>query len=134
MADTVATGSGSAAAAAAKPQRKTHAIIQAYLIAYNALSAAGWWYITYFAIMGVKDYVQLYPTMGQIVLWVQTAAVLEIFHSLFGFVRSPVLTTIMQVSSRLTLVWLVAEQFPYVQVVGHWAYTSMVIAWGITES
>ena len=36
---------------------------------------------------------------------VQTAACLEVVHSLIGLVNSPAFTAAMQVSSRLLLVW-----------------------------
>lgn len=45
---------------------------------------------------------------------VQTFAVLEVVHVLLGWVRSPLQTTVMQVSSRLFLVWGIADQFPEV--------------------
>jgi very-long-chain (3R)-3-hydroxyacyl-CoA dehydratase len=57
-----------------------------------------------------STFVEVYPQTKI----VQTAAALEIVHSLFGFVRSPLLTTIMQVASRLQLVWGIAERFPSV--------------------
>jgi very-long-chain (3R)-3-hydroxyacyl-CoA dehydratase len=37
--------------------------------------------------------------------------VLEVLHALFGWVRSPLPTTVMQVASRLFLVWGVADRF-----------------------
>ena len=45
---------------------------------------------------------------------IQTFAVLEVVHVLLGWVRSPLQTTVMQVSSRLFLVWGITEQFPQV--------------------
>ena len=42
---------------------------------------------------------------------VQSFAILEIIHSLLGWVRSPVPTTAMQVASRLILVWGIAERY-----------------------
>lgn len=46
---------------------------------------------------------------------VQSFAVLEVVHVLLGWVRSPLQTTVMQVSSRLFLVWGIAEQFASVR-------------------
>lgn len=46
---------------------------------------------------------------------VQSFAVLEVIHSLLGWVRSPIVTTTMQVASRLILVWGIAEQYESVR-------------------
>jgi very-long-chain (3R)-3-hydroxyacyl-CoA dehydratase len=56
----------------------------------------------------------LFYRVGAQTALVQTFAVLEVFHVLFGWVRSPLQTTVMQVSSRLFLVWGISEQFPVV--------------------
>lgn len=62
---------------------------------------------------------------------VQSLAALEIFHVLFGLVRSPLPTTIIQVSSRLILVWGIIERFPHTH--SSPLYTTMVLAWALTE-
>jgi very-long-chain (3R)-3-hydroxyacyl-CoA dehydratase len=56
----------------------------------------------------------LFYRVGPQTALVQTFAVLEVLHVLFGWVRSPIQTTMMQVSSRLFLVWGITEQFPAV--------------------
>lgn len=43
---------------------------------------------------------------------VQTAAVMEILHSMIGFVKSPWFTTFMQVFSRVWTLWAVMEVAP----------------------
>lgn len=48
-----------------------------------------------------------------------------------GFVRAPVSTTAMQVASRLLLVWAVVNSFPGLATSA--AYSSMLVAWGVTE-
>ncbi|KAG0701337.1 PTPLA-domain-containing protein [Suillus ampliporus] len=58
-------------------------------------------------------------------------AALEILHVLLGFVRSPLPTTVIQVSSRLILVWGIVERFPYTH--SSPLYTTMVLAWALTE-
>lgn len=55
-----------------------------------------------------------FSIVGEDVKWIQTAAVLEILHSLLGWVRSPLTTTLMQVFSRVVLVWGIADQHPSV--------------------
>jgi very-long-chain (3R)-3-hydroxyacyl-CoA dehydratase len=52
-----------------------------------------------------------FSAVGQQTAFVQSAAVLEVLHALFGWVRSPLPTTVMQVASRLFLVWGVADRF-----------------------
>jgi very-long-chain (3R)-3-hydroxyacyl-CoA dehydratase len=48
-----------------------------------------------------------------------------------GIVRAPIGTTLMQVSSRLLLVWGIVNNFPFVaQSAG---YSSMLFAWSVTE-
>ena len=55
-----------------------------------------------------------YARVGVQTAFIQTAAVLEVVHVLLGLVRSSLLTTAMQVSSRLFLVWGITEQFEVV--------------------
>lgn len=49
-----------------------------------------------------------------------------------GVVRAPLFTTAMQVASRLLLVWVVGYQFPQTTKYSP-AYSSMLLAWSITE-
>lgn len=49
-----------------------------------------------------------------------------------GVVRAPLLTTLMQVASRLLLVWGVVHPFPAVALSSPF-YTSMLVAWSVTE-
>lgn len=55
----------------------------------------------------------------------------KIVHALLGLVRSSISTTIMQVASRLLLVWAILENFTAVR--SHPAYASMLVAWSVTE-
>ncbi|KAF8972977.1 PTPLA-domain-containing protein [Flammula alnicola] len=73
----------------------------------------------------------VFSRVGATTAFVQTFAILEVVHALLGWVRSPLQTTVMQVSSRLFLVWGIAEQFPAVR--SNPLYTSMVLAWSSTE-
>jgi len=72
-----------------------------------------------------------YLRVGTQTAIIQTFAILEVVHVLLGWVRSPLQTTVMQVSSRLFLIWGVVEQFPEVR--SNPLYTSMIFAWSITE-
>ncbi|EST09660.1 Protein-tyrosine phosphatase-like, PTPLA [Kalmanozyma brasiliensis GHG001] len=69
--------------------------------------------------------------VGSVVALVQSLAILEVVHAAIGWVRSPVITTAIQVASRLFMVWGVSERFSQA-----WTspfYASMVLAWAITE-
>ncbi|KAF7376092.1 FCP1-like proteiny domain-containing protein [Mycena sanguinolenta] len=72
-----------------------------------------------------------YARVGGTVAIVQTCALLEVVHSLFGWVRSPLQTTAMQVASRLWIVWGIVQQFDVARTSP--LYTSCVLAWSITE-
>ncbi|KAI8841735.1 tyrosine phosphatase-like protein [Chytridium lagenaria] len=113
-----------------KTKKKGNPVVSGYLILYNTVSALAWWWCTFRVVQNAASVETTFAEIGEVVKWVQTMAALEILHSLLGFVKSPLLTTIIQVSSRLTLVWLVCDLFP---VASHLYYTTMVVAWGITE-
>ncbi|CCM05068.1 uncharacterized protein FIBRA_07274 [Fibroporia radiculosa] len=72
-----------------------------------------------------------YAAVGPQTAVVQTFAVLEVLHSLFGWVRSPLGTTMAQVASRLYLVWGITALFPQTRF--HPLYASMVFSWSVTE-
>jgi len=82
--------------------------MKAYLVAYNLASAAGWAYVLFLALTGLKEGktpAEAWDSFGTSLMVVQTTMAFEIFHALFGLVRSPVFVTTMQVSSRLWVVW-----------------------------
>jgi len=72
-----------------------------------------------------------YDAVGETTARVQSVAVLEILHVLFGLVRSPLPTTAVQVASRLFSVWGIAARFPSAQRSPF--YASMVLSWALTE-
>ena len=117
--------------------------MKAYLVLYNLLSACGWSYVLYLTLTHLvtpsasvsiampayippfvpQALVPLYKrattasaAVGDPTLYVQSAALLEVLHVLFGFVRSPLGTTAMQVASRLYLVWGIAPRFESVRL------------------
>jgi very-long-chain (3R)-3-hydroxyacyl-CoA dehydratase len=49
-----------------------------------------------------------------------------------GLVRAPLFTTLMQVASRLLLVWGIGYNFPETTKYSP-AYSSMLVAWSVTE-
>jgi len=58
--------------------------------------------------------VTTHDVVGDAVAVVQTAAALEILHSISGLVKSPLPTTVIQVYSRLFLVWGVTQKYEQV--------------------
>ena len=61
----------------------------------------------------------------------QTAAILEVLHSLVGLVRAPVFTTFSQVLSRENLLWAVIV--PFAQTHQMARFGSLIFAWSLTE-
>ena len=59
--------------------------------------------------------VTTYDVVGGAVAVVQTAAALEIIHSVTGLVKSPLPTVVIQVYSRLFLVWGVTQKYGQVR-------------------
>ncbi|KAK3900169.1 hypothetical protein C8A05DRAFT_36194 [Staphylotrichum tortipilum] len=104
-----------------------------YLILYNAVSAIAWatilgrvavvlgWRGAFFVPLVVDNFARI----------TQTCAVMEILHALTGVVPAPVFTTLMQVASRLFLMWAVCWPFP--ELNASVFYSSMLTAWSLTE-
>lgn len=106
-----------------------------FLPLYNLLSAVGWSYLLYLVI-------SLYPKVGQpaffyqtknVATLVQCGAIIEIINSFLGVVRSPLLTTVAQVSSRLLVVLGIFQLLPNTSGVQSVVYISLLLAWSITE-
>ncbi|KAK2605379.1 hypothetical protein N8I77_008218 [Diaporthe amygdali] len=117
--------------------RRMSAPKRAYLVAYNAISALLWSVVlgrtlsTLLAHGIDKGPALVYPAVGEWTKWTQTLAALEIVHSVLGVVRAPLLTTLMQVSSRFALVWGAVHAYPLIAASP--AYSSMLLAWSTTE-
>lgn len=110
------------------------AMKKAYLVLYNVASMLGWSYVLYSTITSFlrgDSPAELWETIGSVLTWVQTAAALEILHSMVGLVRSPVMTTAMQVASRLFIVWVVTVPSQVAQ--GHWSLYSLLASWSLVE-
>eukprot|EP01012_Entosiphon_sulcatum_P036243 TRINITY_DN4614_c0_g1_i1.p1 TRINITY_DN4614_c0_g1~~TRINITY_DN4614_c0_g1_i1.p1 ORF type:complete len:230 (-),score=21.38 TRINITY_DN4614_c0_g1_i1:51-713(-) len=110
-------------------------VAQSYKLLYNGAQTLGWVAIfvisaLHFAAGGAPD--ALYPAIQQWLVIFQTLAILEIVHSLFGIVRSPVFSTFVQVMSRI-LVLHGALQLHYPEVTSHWSVASLVFSWSAVE-
>jgi very-long-chain (3R)-3-hydroxyacyl-CoA dehydratase len=100
----------------------------AYLALYNVASAAGWALILKIALVSYfvdnASPSEFYARVESPLKIVQSAAALEVLHALVGLVRSPVLTTALQVASRLLLVW--GFTVPVAACHAHWSLYLMV--------
>ncbi|KAK3648996.1 hypothetical protein LTR56_007128 [Elasticomyces elasticus] len=105
-----------------------------YLILYNFVSAILWSVVLgrTLLIAGLHGYGSVHDGVGEFTKWTQTLAALEIVHAAIGLVRAPLMTTAMQVASRFLLVWGVVLFFPATTSQSR-AYTSMLLAWSVTE-
>ena len=105
--------SATSSAAHTKPQAP---LVRLYLIAYNLVSAAGWaavWLlIVHHMATASSPISSLYSRIQLPLQLVQTLAAVELLHAALGLVRSGVLTTAMQLSSRLFVVWGVLHLLP----------------------
>jgi len=127
---------------------------KAYLVLYNAASASAWVIVLLRVVSTLlqhRDPAYVAPAVDSFARTTQTFAVMEILHALtgtsspsptptetkltpspsLGVVPAPVFTTIMQVFSRLVLVWGIAQPFPELTP-SAW-YSSMLVAWATTE-
>lgn len=85
-----------------------NALLNLYLLAFNALSGAGWAYVLFLTVStvlaqreaGEQDWSRVsravWDTVALPLQAVQTLAVMEIVHAAVGFVRSPLGSTLMQ--------------------------------------
>ncbi|KAH7910590.1 PTPLA-domain-containing protein [Hygrophoropsis aurantiaca] len=80
----------------------------------------------------LRQYIpSVYSSTFFALLPVQSLAILEVVHVLLGLVRSPLPTTLMQVSSRLFCVWAIVVRYPATHT--NPIYTTMISAWALTE-
>lgn len=96
---------------------------------YNAIQFSGWLYILFSRVLtldtpGIDEH-------AEFLLYIfQTLAILEIIHSVLGIVRANVITTLIQVISRLQII-LVHSAVN--EVKASLGVAPMVVAWGLVE-
>ena len=61
----------------------------------------------------------------------QTAALMEVIHPILGLVKTSVILTLFQVSSRIFLIWGVLSPVPKTQ--NSYGFIMLLFAWTITE-
>ncbi|CUM66549.1 uncharacterized protein PRCAT00004218001 [Priceomyces carsonii] len=106
-----------------------------WLIAYNSISSSLWSIILFNTVFLGTFLGQpiLFDKTNKILTIVQTCAVVEIFNAAFGYVRSPLFTTIVQVFSRLLIVYGICQFLPDSPANSHWCYITLGLSWSITE-
>ncbi|KAK0255393.1 hypothetical protein LTS09_009781 [Friedmanniomyces endolithicus] len=118
-----------------------------YLILYNFVSALLWSVILgrVLLITALFGYPSVHSGVADFTRWTQTLAALEVLHAAVGtfptssppppsptLTQSPVRVRSRPMASRFLLVWLIAYFFP-TTVAQSPAYTSMLLAWSVTE-
>lgn len=103
-----------------------------YLIAYNVSMFIGW---TLFIFTFSSQYLLTkninltYEKSFQYLKIFQYGAVLEIIHIILKLVKSPLMTTIIQVMSRIIIVYILSNVKSSVSI----GYILLSFAWGVTE-
>ncbi|KUI63520.1 Very-long-chain (3R)-3-hydroxyacyl-CoA dehydratase hpo-8 [Cytospora mali] len=105
-----------------------------YLIGYNTISALLWAFVFSRAAVTAltNDLDEVYPALRIWVLFAQSFAALDILHSIIGLVHAPLLTTVVQVAGRCTVLWIVIEQYPSAALSPF--YPWMVLAWSAADT
>ncbi|EAN78453.1 protein tyrosine phosphatase, putative [Trypanosoma brucei brucei TREU927] len=106
-----------------------------YLLAYNGVLLAGWSTILMKIVQHLSTggrFADVYSLIAPLLVVSQSAAVLEVLHALFGLVRSPVGTTLLQVLSRLLVLYGALEIGPTAARMSPFA-TQMIVAWSLAE-
>ncbi|PGH17609.1 hypothetical protein AJ79_00970 [Helicocarpus griseus UAMH5409] len=140
-------------AASGRPSKPVSKSTTAYLLLYNAASFALWTTITLrlVVLLGPSGHVShIFDALFPLLLYTQSLALLEVLHSAVKLVRASVVTTAMQVASRISVVWGVMYLFSVEKVgeeravvgaagagagakLGDWAFVGCMSAWGVTE-
>jgi very-long-chain (3R)-3-hydroxyacyl-CoA dehydratase len=114
-----------------KSSTESSGIVKLWLILYNMLSFVGWSLVLYKLVDATLAGKSVYGEIEPLLQFVQTTAIFEILHAFTGLVKSQPLQTIVQVNSRLFLVWGVLSPFP--QLCESEFVSTMVLAWSVTE-
>jgi len=105
-----------------------------YLVAYNTIQTLGWSFLLFQMathLLSGGEVSTLYENTKLSLQIFQTGAALEIFHAIFGLVRSSVQVTTQQVFSRVYVVWAILYMCPTSQLsIG---FPLLLFAWTITE-
>lgn len=121
-----------------KERAKANAVKKLYLVAYNSALVICWCLVLLKAAVHLsekKTFVGLYVEVEYWLKVSQTMAICEIFHAMFGLVRSSVFTNALQIASRLAVLWIyydmiVATNAATKDTIG---FPMLLACWTITE-
>ncbi|TVU21870.1 hypothetical protein EJB05_31541 [Eragrostis curvula] len=107
-------------------------VLRLYLSVYNWVIFFGWAQVLYNAILALlgSGHQTVYAAVEQPLLFMQTAAFMEILHAILGFVKSPISAIFPQISARLIFTWGVMW-IP--ETHSHLPVTSLILYWSITD-
>ncbi|XP_053569953.1 very-long-chain (3R)-3-hydroxyacyl-CoA dehydratase 1 [Bombina bombina] len=109
-------------------------VATAWLTFYNIAMTAGWLVL---AISMIRFYMEkgthkgLYKSIQKTLKFFQTFALLEMIHCALGIVRTSVLVTGVQVSSRIFMVWLITNSIRPIQ--NEESVIVFLVVWTVTE-
>lgn len=113
--------------------------MKVYLLFYNLLCLALWSQILFTLvhhIFSASSFQNLQPgvlwaKISTTLLFVQSLAILEILHPILGLTRTPVFTAILQVGSRLVVLW--GYTSPNSTAYNHTSFLLMCFSWSAVE-
>lgn len=104
-----------------------------YLTIYNVLQAIGWSVLLIYVIMALiqnTKFSTIYSNTIGLLAALQTISLLEIIHSIIGIVRSQVSSNIVQIFSRLFVIWIACI---YSEQKGNVVFIIMLISWCVAD-
>ncbi|KAG0423953.1 hypothetical protein HPB47_000314 [Ixodes persulcatus] len=119
---------------AAPTKRGPSAEGKLYLACYNALQCVGWGFIlvrTLGFLLQNKCFHGLWPQVALPVEFFQTLALLEVVHCLVGLVATSPFLTLIQILSRLMVVWGILVPVPESQ--NQYGIVMLLVAWCLAE-
>lgn len=90
-------------------KKKRTTVKNLYLVLYNSALVVCWCLVLLKGAVHLSETKSFFGLYGEVEYWLkvaQTVAICEVFHALFGLVRSSPLVTLVQIFSRLVVLWL----------------------------
>jgi len=104
-----------------------------YLLLFNLVSCVGWAYVFYLTVLSIlagHSAAAFFSVVATPLTIVQSLAFLEVVHAKLRLVGSPFFPTLLQVSSRLFLLFVTWQS---VASQAHWSLYLMVGSWSLVE-
>ena len=122
-----------------EPEEKKESVVtKLYLIIYNSALVVSWSLVLLKASIHVSEKKTFVGLYNEVEYWLkvsQTAALMEVLHSMFGLVRSSVIVTFPQVMSRIGVLWIVLDGIvmKHASTKGTVGFPMLLFAWTVTE-